>query len=329
MSQITTLAKYFKELLDIDVRLQSIKKIKNTPFALIARYQFYRLHLLEYVFILAESRVEYEITPAEYKKHVELIRKITGKDVIIVFSWCTAFIRKRLINYKLPFIVPGKQMYLPDLAIDLREHFTKARQEQAHLSPSAQVSVLYHLQKDLPQPFTPKELEKRLGYTKMTMTRAVEELVNHGLCRSEKKGKNKLVWFNYQAYELWEKALPLLRNPIKKVLPLHKYPPKKVAAYIHAGINALSETTMISPDKIPVYAIGRDGFNILKIQNFIKIAELKEDAVMQLEVWSYNPALLSQRSSVDNLSLYLSMKDIHDERIQLALNEIMEEFPWQ
>ena len=329
MSQIIRLAQYFKELLDIGVQLQSIEKIVNAPFVLTARYRFYKLRLLGSVFLLVESKDGNEITPAEYKKHVELFRKTTGKDVIIVLNRCTAFFRKRLINYKLPFIMPGKQMYLPDLMIDLREHFSKARQEQGHLSPSAQVSVLYNLQKGLPQPFTPVKLETVCGYTKMTMTRAVDELAGHGLCRTEKKGKNKLVWFNYQARELWEKALPLLRTPIKKVLYINKFPENKVGAFIESGINALSEITMISPDRIPVYATGRDGLKILLRQKFIKIVELSEDALLQLEVWSYNPALLSEGRFVDNLSLYLSMKDIHDERIQSALDEIMRVFPWQ
>ena len=32
---------------------------------------------------------------------------------------------KRLIEQKVPFLVPGNQRYLPDLGIDLREHFRK------------------------------------------------------------------------------------------------------------------------------------------------------------------------------------------------------------
>ena len=33
--------------------------------------------------------------------------------------------RKRLIEQKVPSIVPGNQLYLPDLGLDLREYFRR------------------------------------------------------------------------------------------------------------------------------------------------------------------------------------------------------------
>lgn len=46
---------------------------------------------------------------------------------------------------------------------------------------------------------------------------------------------------------------------------------------------------------------------------------------MELELWSYAPALLSSASTVDRFSLYLSLRTRTDERIEAALDELMGE----
>jgi hypothetical protein len=45
-------------------------------------------------------------------------------------------------------------------------------------------------------------------------------------------------------------------------------------------------------------------------------------------VWSYTPVLLPGSRTVDPLSLMLSLQEEADERIQLALDELKERFPW-
>jgi hypothetical protein len=44
---------------------------------------------------------------------------------------------------KIPFIVPGNQLYLPDLGLDLREYFRqRSPTAQSALSPSAQAMLI-------------------------------------------------------------------------------------------------------------------------------------------------------------------------------------------
>ena len=47
-----------------------------------------------------------------------------------------------------------------------------------------------------------------------------------------------------------------------------------------------------------------------------------------IEIWKYSPLLLSETKVVDPLSLYLSMKDMEDERIQTSLEELLEKVEW-
>jgi len=49
---------------------------------------------------------------------------------------------------------------------------------------------------------------------------------------------------------------------------------------------------------------------------------------VMIEVWSYDPATLSQDGIVDPLSLFLSLRDDPDERVQGALRRMLEGLPW-
>lgn len=61
----------------------------------------------------------------------------------------------------------------------------------------------------------------------------------------------------------------------------------------------------------------------------IDVVENEFDAQFQLEIWYYDPTLLNGRNTVDNLSLFLSLREEQDERTQLALKELMENFKWR
>jgi hypothetical protein len=47
-----------------------------------------------------------------------------------------------------------------------------------------------------------------------------------------------------------------------------------------------------------------------------------------IELWRYDPCLLSQSTSVDRLSLYLSFDAADDERIEEALEELLKGMLW-
>jgi hypothetical protein len=49
---------------------------------------------------------------------------------------------------------------------------------------------------------------------------------------------------------------------------------------------------------------------------------------VEVEVWKYNPALLSESGVVDRLSLYLLLKDYDDERVQIELEHMIHEIKW-
>jgi len=318
--------KYLKDTLGIEVDLSALKKTKSLPFFLLDQYAFYSLRLLDKDFVVLIANNEEESTPAKIRKHFDVVNDKIGTTAVFLCSALTTFNRKRLIEYKVPFIVPENQMYLPDLAIDLREHFIQARSTPTLLSPVTQAVVIYAITRGLSEPITPKALTEKLGYTKMSMSRAIDEIEESGLAEVKIRGKNRLVHFNLDRQKLWEKSKPFLQSPVKKMVWLKSN--KKTSSFHEAGLTALAGYSMLSPPKIPVYAIGMGYWK--ELLGNIEKSKFEDEAECCLEIWRYAPGLITKADDrkVDPFSLFLSLKDENDERVQSALDEMMGAIEW-
>ena len=116
------------------------------PIFLREKYKFLRADLFGRKLSLAIHQTEPEPSPAEYARDAEALRQVFSEDVILVLSALPSYVRNRLIQRRVPFIVPGTQMFLPMLMIDLREQYPRrAGGSKARLSSVAQVVIIYHL----------------------------------------------------------------------------------------------------------------------------------------------------------------------------------------
>ena len=54
----------------------------------------------------------------------------------------------------------------------------------------------------------------------------------------------------------------------------------------------------------------------------------KQYGINVIEIWRYDPLPLSLDGNVDKLSLYLSMRNNQDERIQIELEQLIDTMIW-
>ncbi len=187
------------------------------PFYLQESYRFALARVLDRVCLLMINRAPQAETPAAVRKHWEVVSKLYSGDVIYVVEGLTSYNRKRLIEQRVPFIVPGNQLYIPMLGLDLREHFKQDKKVGAQgLSAAAQVLVLREMLAMKTKARTAKALAEGLGYSAMTLSRAIKELEHLELATAEMAGREKHLGFNAHGQELWSKANLYLHNPIKK-----------------------------------------------------------------------------------------------------------------
>jgi len=87
----------------------------------------------------------------------------------------------------------------------------------------------------------------------------------------------------------------------------------------------------MNPSRQEYYAIDKKLFYELQKQGkFINLNPYEGHYC--LELWKYNPAKLAEgiteKFNVDPLSLYLSLQEMHDERVENALEMIIEKIIW-
>ena len=75
-------------------------------------------------------------------------------------------------------------------------------------------------------------------------------------------------------------------------------------------------------------AIDRKKLNLEELDIVENTDLIKDSQLIELELWRYDPNLFSDGPYVDLLSLYASMKEDTDERIENALKEALREEPW-
>jgi hypothetical protein len=317
------LKKYIKSTLGADIEYTTLTpvKLKILPAFLADEYDYLLIKLYRKDILLV--KVLGSISSDKLKKHLEIIKNTFNLITVAVINQLESYTRVRLIEKRIPFIIPGKQMYLPDLLIDLKEFGNKPIEPSLTMQPAAQKLLLYHLQKETLEGINFKGISEKLYYNAMAVTRAAYYLHNSGICTLEGT-KDKFLHFNYGKKELWGKMEPLMSSPIKKT--------NYYTGYIHSqniyksNLNALSFYTDLNDDAIEYYATNTITIKHIKGVN-IKPASIAE-ANIHIEEWKYDPFHLADNYYVDPLSLYLCLRNHPDERIEIALTQLIEKIKW-
>jgi hypothetical protein len=267
----------------------------------------------------------HEESPVTIRKQLDLLRAKHDGEPVYVRGQVTAYNRKRLIEQKVPFIIPGNQLYLPMLAIDLREHFRRQRAELPVLSPATQVVLLHLLLNGHAGDWTAQDFVPQFGYTAMTLSRAFDELETTQLAHATATGRERHLRFAAPLRDTWDKAQPMLRSPVQRRMRIRPDVPLRG---IRAGLTALAHYSMLAPPAQPAFALSREQWKELRDANHHVELPAGDLDGPELQVWSYPPALLAKDNVVDPLSLYLSLKDDPDERTQASLEEMMRTLRW-
>lgn len=319
---IESLKNYLTETLNISVNVHPWENSSNFPFFLIDSYDFHNLSIFEQSCLLMIPKECIEITPGLISKHYKQVQKNWDGFIVYVQSNLSSYNRKRLVEHGIPFIIPGNQMYLPHLGIDLREHFRKLHgKKDKAFSPGTQAVVIYALVRQTDEKLTSSLLAERLGYTLMTVNRAFAELKAAQIGEFRQEGRER--WWTFSNKRtLWEEVTPFLSSPVKKRISLKNHHPKIVA-----GLTALSHFSLLASPPLPVFATSTHQWEAWK-QLGVEELLSPDGADVELEIWHYNPDLFAKDNIADPFSLYLSLKANEDERIEIALEELLEKIAW-
>lgn len=316
---------YLQETVGLQGSIKTLPdaELKQLPLYLSHAYSYALFELDGNSFLLAQERDDMPKTAGQLKKQSKAFMQHTGRPVVFVLYNQSAQLKRKMIQDRINFIVPENQIYLPDLLIALKENNRQSLTFSASLTPSAQLLLLYHLQIEDLAPFSFKDIAMKLAYSPKTITKIAAELKAKGLCRISGK-KEKRLAFDFDRKQLWQKSEPLMLSPILKSYFTSR---KENQSFCQSGDKALAFYTFLSDTNRNEYAISKTLFEELKEKDYWDYLDETEGDT-QIEIWKYNPCLLSNNGYIDPLSLYLCYRDDENERVSAEIRNLIDKRSW-
>lgn len=323
---ISSFKNYIETNLGLSIHVGIYKESAKLPLYLADTYEIYSALSGNQKYLLITPKNITNLSPANIQKHIQTLTQLSGLDCVYLCRAITAFNRNRLINYKVPFVVPGNQMYLPMAGIDLREYYRRQAAVKDSLTASAQAVILQVLNEKNTMRYTATNLAARLGYSVMTMSRAIEEISSLDMLRIKQDGKEKVLILPADFKEFWNNIQEKLSSPVKQIYWLKSLPQDFQG--IPAGLTALSQLSHLSSPAAVTYAVDLKTSKSICSQYKKLITDTAEDDLTEIQTWKYNPGLFSKNGLTDYFSLFLSLRDTDDERVNQALVQMMEKVKW-
>ena len=302
------------------------RETRSLPPFLRERYDLYRVTIDGREITVFVLRDPDHFTPAAFEKQLHHFPDDVRRGYVVVADALPGFLRKRLIERNIPFVVPDVQLHWPDLGVAVRARRGRIPSKfERHVHPPTQVLIVGLLTRTIPNEISAQDAARRLGYSSMTMTCAFDELEAADLARTKRRGHERKVHFSDDHKALWGAARPKMRSPVLKTVRL---PTTDVVQHdpLSAGDSALAAMSMLASPTVPIYAIGRKRWVTEATKP--ETTAISDEEVCDLQVWSYDPHLTASERHVDPFSLTLSLQDTADDRVALALEEMIKDFRW-
>ena len=254
------------------------------------------------------------------KKHIDILRKQIDWPVVFELEEISSYRKTAFIEGRIPFVVPGRQLYLPFIGVVQRERGDAEPSDASveKLIPSAQMLLFYLILENCRDIFV-SEAARRFNMTPMSISRAAIQLERAGLVRRESRGVRKYMISDDEPEDLFKKARPILINPVRKVVFIKRDDMRE--GLFDAGLSALSKRGMLNPPAAAVYGTAQSDTAFKTRMN-----ELIDDSgYAVLEIWKYDPTLITRENEADPLSLYMSLAQVKDERVEQALEDMLKE----
>lgn len=271
--------------------------------------------------LIVQPKAEVRLNELRYDRNQ--IEKVSGRNCALYFTKINHYAKETMMNEGIPFIVEEKQMYLPFLGMLLSE------KDDRRLAPVHMISfltqklllcALYEKWKGM----NVTKIAERLGVSKMSISRCLDEIEYLDIDLLDTSGKTRKITVEDDAKITWENIKPVLRNPV-----ITRY---QLTEDIHlkkkAGLSALCEYSLLSDNDYPTYAITKKELSEVNMKSLRQTAAGEEIGCEVLELGYFIDFNGQQIQDPLSVLLSLSGEDMADERVQISVDEMLEEYVW-
>ena len=251
------------------------------------------------------------------------VEKITGLNCAVFLDRTTFYIKEKMIEEGIPFVIDRKQVFLPFIG------YLLSKGNERELAPVHLISFL--TQKMLLIAIYERwnevkvsDAAKRLEVSTKSASRCFDELEYLNIDVLGIKGKSRVINIPNDRKQLWQQIERMLRNPVIRRFILRK----DMKLEKKAGISALCEYSLLSDNAYLTYAVTKKELKSSGVTEEKQVSELEEIGCAVLELGYFID--FSGKGLQDPLSVVLSLtgEEQEEERIDISINEMLEEYVW-
>lgn len=251
------------------------------------------------------------------------IEKIAGLNCAIFLDTTTFYIKEKLMDEGIPFVLKGKQVYLPFIGF-LLSHSNERDIVPVHLISFLTQKLIFVAIYEKWEMVTVSEAATKLEVSKMSVSRCFDEIEYLNVDIIGMKGKSRVITVPTDIKKLWNDIQPVLRNPVIARYELRE----DIHLENKAGISALCEYSLLADNEYPTYAVTKKEIAHVGVKKMKQVHPGEEIGCVVLELGYYIE--FKNKALEDPMSVTLSLTEMEkqDERVNISINEMLEEYVW-
>lgn len=313
---------FLEKTLRQNVFMKEIEYLNDKlPLSFSGRYIFYGVETNGLSWIAIQPKNDVGL--ATLRKDREKIEKVVGLNCAIFFNTTTFYIKEKLIEEGIPFVIEGKQIYLPFIGY-LLSNGNNRDIAPVHLISFLTQRLIFTAIYEKWENVTVSNAAKKLSVTKMSVSRCYDEIEYLNVDILGTKGKSRVITIPTDIKKLWNELQTILRNPVIARYELSE----DIKLEKKAGISALCEYSLISDNEYPTYAITKNEIEKSGIKKMRLVHSGEEIGCVVLELGYF--INFKNKPLEDPMSVALSLSEIEkqDERISISVEEMLKEYVW-
>lgn len=251
------------------------------------------------------------------------VEKTAGLNCAIFLDRATFYVKEKLMEEGIPFVIDGKQLFLPFIGY-LFSNANERELAPVHLISFLTQKMLLIAIYERWNNVKVSDAAKRVGVSRMSASRCFDELEYLNIDVLSMKGKSRVITMPEDLKKFWNQNVGVLRNPVIQRFVLNE----NMRLEKKAGISALCEYSLLSDNEYPTYAVTKKELKDSGVRTARQVRMSEEIGCVVLELGYFIE--FDGKEMQDPLSVMLSMtkEEKEDERINISINEMLEEHVW-
>lgn len=312
---------FLEKSIGMEVDIKDVDYNGKLPMIYSSLYDFKiaSMHNIEWLIAIPKEKINL----AQLRKNHRQIEKLLDMRCALYIKNTSIYSKNAMIADGIPFIVEDKEIFLPFLGILLNsatERTIKPVQRISFLTQKMILTAIYGKWNGV----TVTKAAEQLDITKMSASRCFDEIDFFDMPILGTKGKSRVINVPDDIKELWSSIEVYMRNPVLNIFYIND----NLKLPVLGGMSALAEYSMISDNKYPTYVVAKKDIKKLALKDRLVDIKIDEPGCIIQEVGYV--ASFGKGGAIDPLSLLLSLTDDEkaDERIEISIREMLEEYVW-